>query len=177
MPTKVLSTLALAVTLCAACTPPHSRTTTAGDARPPDRWLDGPRCSGGIDPSVLHIEVIEAGIGREVAAGETVRIHYVATLPTGETLRDTRQGLPHEIVIGSTPTICGFDKALVGMRPGEQRRVTVPWSLAFGEEGREPDIKPRTDLVFVIDLYLPGDADSSNSGGAARPSTGRGRGR
>jgi hypothetical protein len=43
-----------------------------------------------------------------------------------------------EIIGSAKKTMCGFDRALVGMRPGEQRRVTVPWQLAFGDAGRPP---------------------------------------
>jgi peptidylprolyl isomerase len=135
------------------------RETHASTARSDDPWLEGERCAPDAqDSSDLRIEDLEAGSGRPVERGETVRVHYVAALSSGTTLHDTRDhGVPSEIIIGSTKTICGFEKALVGMSPGGQRRVFVPWRLAFGENGRAPDIQPRTDLVFVIDLYLPAE--------------------
>jgi peptidylprolyl isomerase len=138
---------------------PFPRETHASNARSDDPWLAGARCTGDTqDSSDLRIEDLEAGSGRPPERGDTVRVHYVASLPSGTTLHDTRdEGVPSEIILGSTKTICGFEKALVGMSPGGQRRVFVPWRLAFGESGRVPDIPPRTDLVFVIDLYLPAD--------------------
>jgi peptidylprolyl isomerase len=142
---------------CAGATFP--RQTRVSTARSDDPWLAGEQCPAQPpDSSQLRIEDLEAGTGRPVAQGETVRVHYQAALPNGTPLHDTRdQGVPSEIILGSTKTICGFEKALVGMRPGGQRRVFVPWQLGFGESGRAPDIQPRTDLVFVIDLYLPAD--------------------
>jgi FKBP-type peptidyl-prolyl cis-trans isomerase len=135
------------------------RETRANNARSDDPWLEGARCSADAGGSSdLRIEDLAAGTGRPVERGETVRVHYVAALPSGATLHDSRdQGVPSEIIIGSTKTICGFEKALIGMSAGGQRRVFVPWNLAFGEDGRAPDVQPRTDLVFVIDLYLPAD--------------------
>jgi hypothetical protein len=138
---------------------PSGRETTASQARGDDPWLVGARC-GPDTPAepAPRIEVLAAGSGPPVGPGVTVRVHYVASLPDGMVLHDSHEGsLPIEIVIGSTPTICGFERALVGMRPGEQRRASVPWPLAFGEPGRPPEIPPRADLVFVIDLYLPAD--------------------
>jgi FKBP-type peptidyl-prolyl cis-trans isomerase len=90
-------------------------------------------------------------------------------------LHDTQSGAPHEIIVGSTRAFCGFERALVGMLPGEQRRVFVPWTLAFGEAGRPPIVPPRSDLVLVIDLFTPGGAESSSGAGPARPAGGGGR--
>ena len=120
-----------------------------------------------------RIEVLAQGIGQPVASGMTVRVHYVASLPDGTVVHDSHEGgLPSEIVLGSTKTFCGFERALLGMRPGEQRRVVVPWSLAFGDSGRPPEIPPRTDLVLLIDLFLPGDVGTQPGAPPARPSMG-----
>ncbi len=106
-----------------------------------------------------------------------MRVHYVAKTVDGVTVHDSHyDGPPFEIVIGSTKTICGLHKAVVGMRAGEQRRVLIPWRLAFGEEGRSPDVPPKTDLVFVIDLYLPADAPSEHGAPPANPIRGGGGG-
>jgi hypothetical protein len=132
------------------------RQTTASNTRGEDPWLEGEPCTPDTpaDPAP-RVEVLAEGTGAPVGPGTTVRVHYVATM-AGAVVHDSHEGnLPSEIVIGSTHTICGVERALLGMRPGEQRRVSVPWQLAFGEMGRGPAIPPRTDLVFVIDLYLP----------------------
>jgi peptidylprolyl isomerase len=118
---------------------------------------------------------VEAGSGAAVGDGQEVRVHYVARLPNGTVLHDTRhEGAPIEIIIGSTKIVCGFEKALLGMHAGEQRRVSVPWRLAFGESGRAPDVPPRTDLTFVIDLFLP--AVSALENGSPPPNPVRGGG-
>ncbi len=155
---------------------PSGRQTTASNARGDDPWLVGEGCSPDTpaDPAP-RIEVLAEGSGQPVAPGVTVRVHYIASLPNGAIVHDSHEGsLPSEIILGSTKTICGFERALLGMRPGEQRRVFMPWSLAFGENGRPPEIPPRTDLVFMIDLYLPADivlehgSPPSNPSGAVR---------
>jgi hypothetical protein len=153
------------------------RETTATDARADDPWLEGgERCAAGSqDDTGLRIEELDAGTGRAVGDGEEVRVHYVARLANGTVIHDTRHdGAPIEIIIGSTKIICGFEKALIGMHAGEQRRVSVPWRLAFGESGRPPDVPPRTDLAFVIELFLPAVSVLENGSPPGNPVLGGG---
>jgi FKBP-type peptidyl-prolyl cis-trans isomerase len=176
--TTSLRTVLVAAALSACVGSSLPRQTRASNARSDDPWLEGERCAADSqDGAGIRSEDLEAGTGRPIDHGDTVRVHYVATLPGGGALHSTRDGgLPIEIMVGSTKTICGFEQALIGMKPGGQRRVTIPWRLAFGENGRAPDVPPRTDLVFVIDLYLPADAVSEHGSPPVNP-VGRGRGR
>jgi FKBP-type peptidyl-prolyl cis-trans isomerase FkpA len=172
----------LAASFVSSCGGALPRETTATNARVDDAWLEsGPRCAGSSeDDAGLRIEEIEAGSGAPFGDGQEVRVHYVARLPDGKIVHDTRQGgeAPIELVIGSTRVICGFEKGLLGMRAGGQRRVTVPWRLGFGEAGRPPDVPPRTDVAFVIDLFRPAVSASQNGLPPSNPTRGGGgRGR
>jgi hypothetical protein len=153
----LLVSLPALLTLSCAGPQVYGRQTTIGGARSDDPWLMGERCTPDTPATPApRVEVLAAGTGDPVGAGYTVRIHYVAALTSGKVLHDSHEdSTPSEIILGSTSTICGLERALTGMRPGEQRRVVIPWSLAFGEAGRSPEIPPRADLVFLIDLYLP----------------------
>jgi len=106
-----------------------------------------------------------------VTPGTTVRVHYVATLPDGKVVHDS-ENMPSEIIIGSSKVFCGLERALSGMRPGEQRRAVVPWQLAFGEEGHAPEVPPRTDVTFVLDLYLPADVSNDHGYHPVNPAGG-----
>ena len=171
-------TILFVTALALSCGAPLPRETTASNTRTDDLWLEGQRCPAGFhDDAALGIEQVEAGTGRVVGDGVTVRVHYVAQLPNGTVLHDTRKdGAPIQIIIGSTPIICGFERGLLGMRAGEQRRVTVPWNLAFGELGKPPDVPAKTDLVFLVDLFVPADPSDEHGGGAVRPTPARGGG-
>ena len=162
-------------TLALSCaTAPLPRETTASVGRTDDPWLVGDPCPpGGSDITGFRIEELAASNGRPVHEGETVRVHYTASLASGQVLHDTHDGGPPiELVVGNGKTICGFNRAIDGMRAGAQRRVSVPWQLAFGEGGRTPDVPPRTDLVFVVDLYLPADAPELRGSPPPRPAGG-----
>jgi hypothetical protein len=156
---SVAMVLLLVTSLALSCgAGPTGRQTTASNTRGDDPWLAGEGCSPDTPVDATpRIEVLAAGNGQPVSAGTSVRVHYVVRSADGAIVHDPGT-LPSDITLGSTKTICGFERALLGMRPGEQRRAYVPWSLAFGEAGRPPEIPPRTDLVFVIDLYVPAEA-------------------
>jgi peptidylprolyl isomerase len=173
---RAFATALLAVSCGGA---PFPRDTTASNTRTDDPWLEGgERCVESLhDDPALRIETTEVGTGKVVGDGQTVRIHYVAQLPDGTVLHDTHDGgSPIQIVIGSTKIICGVERALLGMRAGEQRRVHVPSHLAFGDAGKPPSVAPGTELVFVIDLFLPADATQEPGSGPARPPASRGGG-
>lgn len=164
----------LLVAALASCDAPQAfgRPTTASVANSDDPWLVGEPCSpdaGVAQP--LRPEVLAEGTGAPITPGATVRVHYVASVPGGKVVHDS-DSVPSEIVLGSTKAMCGFERALLGMRPGEQRRVVVPWQLALGDVGRPPDIPPRADLTFVIDLYLPAGVVNSLRGPPVNPMAG-----
>jgi FKBP-type peptidyl-prolyl cis-trans isomerase len=156
-----LALLPLAAALTLSCAGPqmNGRQTTASIARSDDPWLMAERCTPETpaDPAP-RIEVLAEGVGDPVVEQATIRVHYVATLPNGSALHDSHEGnMPSEIILGSTKLMCGFERGIAGMRAGEQRRIFVPWQLGFGEGGRPPEIPPRADLVFVVDLYVPAE--------------------
>jgi len=160
--------------------PGFPATTQASDARTDDLWLDGEPCAPvGQTDGGFRIEEVTAGIGREIERGDTVRVHYSAEVTSGAVLHDTRaNGPPVEIVLGSTRTICGFERGLLGMRAGGKRRVFVPWHLAFGEAGRPKDVQPKTDLVLVIEPFWPAEVPTGRGavpGNRAPPAPGRRR--
>jgi peptidylprolyl isomerase len=162
-------TLTPFVASCAA--DPVPRQTRAPNGRSHDPWLDGDECSDdSLDDHAVRVEDVIIGSGPPVDKGDTVRVDYVASLASGAVIHRSRtSGPPVEIVIGSTKMICGFQQGLPGMRPGGQRRVSVPSRLAFGEAGKPGEVAPQSDLVFVIDLYLPADAPEGKGPRPANP--------
>jgi len=174
-----LGALLLAVACLASCGgAPFPRETSASNARTDDTWLEGPRCADGpIDLTGLRTEDVQPGPGKLVGDGDTVRIHYVAKLADGTVVHDTEADTPPiEIILGSSKILCGVEKGLLGMRAGAQRKIYVPSKLAFGESGKPPSVPPRSDLVVLVDLFVPAEPNNEQRSRPAAPRRGGGAG-
>jgi len=69
----------------------------------------------------------------KVKKGDKVKIEYTGTLTDG-TIFDTSEGRdPLEFEAGSGVVIPGFDKAIIGMKKGEEKDIEIPCKEAYGE--------------------------------------------
>jgi FKBP-type peptidyl-prolyl cis-trans isomerase FkpA len=121
-------------------------------------------------PSTLHIVDETVGKGKEVKAGDLVRVHYTGTLMNGtkfDSSFDT--GKPFDFEVGTGAVIKGWDDGLVGMRVGGKRKLVIPEALGYGEAGSPPKIPPRAGLKFEIDLLEINPKDASATGTPAEP--------
>lgn len=86
----------------------------------------------------------------KVTAGNTVRMHYTGSLSDGTTFDSSEGREPLELKIGEGQIIPGLENALEGMEPGEEKRVTVPSTEAYGE--RDP-----ARVQTIARAQIPGD--------------------
>lgn len=101
----------------------------------------------------LKIEDIEVGTGPEVKSGDTVVIHYTGTFEDGEKFDSSvDRGIPFETKIGVGYVIAGWDKGVPGMKKGGKRKLFIPYTLGYGEEGAGNVIPPLADLIFEMEL-------------------------
>jgi FKBP-type peptidyl-prolyl cis-trans isomerase 2 len=64
--------------------------------------------------------------------GDTVQVNYTGKLADG-TVFDSSEGRePYEFTLGAGQAIPGFDKAILGMKVGEKKTVTIPSDEAYG---------------------------------------------
>jgi peptidylprolyl isomerase len=86
--------------------------------------------------------------------GDTVRVHYTGRLEDGEVFDSSRGRDPLEFTLGGGQVIAGFDDAVTGMEPGDEKTVTIPAAQAYGPRREEmtgevpraqfpPNIAPR----------------------------------
>ena len=155
--TKVLLALLVGVSAC------RSRT----DALPPVPKLPATvPAVAGDDQSMFALRYIDlaAGSGATAETGKCAFVHYTGWLTDGkkfdssrDTTSDGKPRTPIAFPIGSRRVIAGWDLGFEGMRVGAQRRLFIPYQLAYGARGRPPVIPPSAELVFDVELMRVAD--------------------
>ena len=101
--------------------------------------------------SGLQYEVLTTGEGEIPTAASTVRTHYHGTLIDGTVFDSSYdRGEPTEFPVGGV--IAGWTEALQMMTVGSKWRLTIPYQLAYGEQGAGGVIGAYATLVFDIEL-------------------------
>jgi len=94
-------------------------------------------------------------------SGTRVLVHYTGTLDDGTQFDSSRDREPLEVIIGEGMVIPGFEKAIVGLAPGQSVTVTIPEEEAYGPHNEEmlvripkasfpPEIKPVVGEQLVL---------------------------
>jgi FKBP-type peptidyl-prolyl cis-trans isomerase 2 len=92
---------------------------------------------------------------KTASIGDTVKIHYTGRLVDGTEFDSSRDVDPLELTLGQGQTIAGFEQAIIGMAPGEQKSVTIPCEAAYGERNEEmTQALPRSVIPEEIDLEV-----------------------
>jgi FKBP-type peptidyl-prolyl cis-trans isomerase len=101
----------------------------------------------------LKIEDLEKGDGPEVKDGDLILVHYTGWLTDGKKFDSSHdRNQPFEVRIGAGYVIRGWDMGIPGMKVGGKRKLTIPYQLAYGKYGVDPDIPGFATLVFEIEL-------------------------
>ncbi|XP_072502553.1 peptidyl-prolyl cis-trans isomerase FKBP10 isoform X2 [Notamacropus eugenii] len=99
---------------------------------------------------------------RMVQDSDFVRYHYNGTLLDGTAFDSSySRSSTYDTYVGSGWLIKGMDQGLLGMCPGEKRKIIIPPFLAYGEKGYGTVIPPQASLVFhvlLIDVHNPKDS-------------------
>lgn len=75
--------------------------------------------------------------------GDTVQVNYTLTLADGSLIETSIGKQPLDLVLGEGDFLPDFEKAIIGMKVGESKTISILAANAYGEY--------RSDLVFTID--------------------------
>jgi FKBP-type peptidyl-prolyl cis-trans isomerase len=103
-------------------------------------------------PNELTGLELAQGSGQEVVAGSRVSVNYTGMLPDGTVFDTSANRGPFQFTVGEGRVIAGWEQGLMGMKEGGKRRLIIPPSLAYGEQGVPGAIPPNATLIFDIEL-------------------------
>ena len=104
-----------------------------------------------VTKSGLQYEVLQEGTGKSPKATDTVRCHYEGRLLDGTVFDSSyKRGEPADF--GLNQVIPGWTEGVQLMKEGAKFRFTIPYLLAYGEQGAGASIPPFSTLVFDVEL-------------------------
>ena len=91
----------------------------------------------------------------EIEPNTRVTLNFSLALETGEEVDSNFGGDPVSFVMGDGSLLPGFERRLLGMRPGDEAEVRIPPDEGFGEP-QDDNIQsiPRADLTPKRHLNL-----------------------
>ncbi len=148
------------------------------EAKASEEFLTAAAAEAGAEKlkSGLIYREVSAGEGASPAATDTVKVHYHGTLRDG-TVFDSSvdRGTPVDFPLNGV--IPCWTEGVQKMKVGGKARFVCPASLAYGDRGAPPKIKPGAALVFEVELLgigaaqpadLPPGHPPTGDGGAAK---------
>uniref|UniRef100_A0A131XZF7 peptidylprolyl isomerase n=1 Tax=Ixodes ricinus TaxID=34613 RepID=A0A131XZF7_IXORI len=103
----------------------------------------------------LKIEVLKSAdkCERKSKKGDLLAVHYKGSLLDGTEFDSSHgRGEPFRFQIGVGQVVKGWEEGLLDMCVGEQRKLTVPPELGYGDVGAGDKIPPKSTLVFETEL-------------------------
>ena len=101
--------------------------------------------------SGLVFSTVKPGDGASPKATDTVKVHYHGTLTDGTVFDSSVQrGQPATFPLNQV--VPCWTEGVQKMKVGEKARLVCPSSLAYGDRGAPPKIKPGATLVFEVEL-------------------------
>ena len=101
----------------------------------------------------VNIIILEPGSGEGAKDGDAVTVHYKGTLEDGSKFDSSiDRGKPFVFTLGAGQVIKGWDTGVKGMKVGEKRKLIIPSSLAYGQQGIPGAIPANATLIFEVEL-------------------------
>jgi FKBP-type peptidyl-prolyl cis-trans isomerase 2 len=88
---------------------------------------------------------------RSVATGDQIRVNYVGRFEDGSTFDSSEGREPLEFTVGAEQVIAGFDRAVVGLKPGQSCNVVIAPEDGYGVHVAE--------MIAEVDRHLIPDSE------------------
>jgi len=107
----------------------------------------------------LNVTTVKEGSGDTVVTSSSkITMNYFGWLPSGKIFDSTKKDgvtTPYAGDGEGAPVsnfVPGFTQGLVGMKPGEVRKLIIPAAEGYGAAGQPPLIEPNTPIAFIVEV-------------------------
>ena len=118
--------------------------------------------------SGLVYKVVKEGTGASPTASDQVKVHYEGRFVDGKVF-DSSIKRNEPITFPLTGVIPCWTEAVQKMKVGGKAQLVCPPELAYGDEGRPPQMRPGATLVFDVELL---DIPKGEAAATAAPAKG-----
>ncbi len=113
----------------------------------------------GVLALAMAVITLSACSAPQAKDGDTVQINYTGKLSDGTVFDTSVGGTPLEFKLGAAMVIPGFEKAVLGMKVGEKKTITIPVNEAYGPHQDDlvmeiPRDQLAKDLVPTVGQHL-----------------------
>ena len=82
---------------------------------------------------IAYLVIVNNANAQVVAAEDNVSVYYTGRLQNGTVFNSNVGQRPFQFTAGTNEVIEGFDNAVMGMKVGQNKTVTIPPSQAYGD--------------------------------------------
>ena len=117
---------------------------------------------------LLVVMLVSGCGGPEIAeTGDTVKVHYTGRLQDGTVFDRSVGSEPLGFTLGQRQMIPGFEQAVIGMKVGESKTVTIPVDEAYGPRRDDMIVETeRSELSESINPQIGMQLQMTQSGGS-----------
>ena len=107
--------------------------------------------------ATIHLETIykPTECNNVTKSGRVAVLHYtgwVGDKKFDSTIDPLKRYVPFEFIVGTGSVIQGFEQGIKDMCKGEQRKITIPPQLGYGEKGA--GLIPGNNDLFILDSSI-----------------------
>jgi peptidyl-prolyl cis-trans isomerase A (cyclophilin A) len=108
--------------------------------------------SAGTKSGLLY-QMTEEGNGSLPKAGQEVEVHYTGYLLDGSKFDSSvDRGQTFKFTLGQGMVIKGWDEGIQLCKVGGKIKLIIPYWLAYGAQGRPPQIPQKAHLIFDVEV-------------------------
>ena len=101
----------------------------------------------------VKLAIVNEANGVKADFNELVFVHYYGFFRDGSSFDNSyKVAKPYGFRVGSKTVIQGWDIAIPDISEGSSAIIDIPYTMAYGNEGKKGTIPPKSDLIYWVKI-------------------------